>query len=409
MSTPTVFIQDDEKAGDWSPFSETRPVGELRFGAMTLRSRALRLLGGTDGGHVGCHGLEGFSEAGSGVVTSLPTHAPAGGCWIWLSRAAAAMDAVAPEPPRGPLTIQIGGVDVGRFYAPGAPLPEDDALAVFDGGDAGVARKSLDGCVLEGPWDLVELNAEVLAADLRSLHSDSFGSPNEPGIYLTGDPLVSLGAEVSIGPGVVLDTRKGPIRLDDGCIVEGPARLVGPLHLGAHCIVFGGHLGALSAGPHCKLRGEIDSTVICGFSNKAHDGYLGHALLGHWVNLGAMTTNSDLKNNYSEVRVTSGSGDHATGRIKVGVFMGDHVKTGIGTMLNTGTVIGAGSNVFGGAMPPKWIPPFSWCGPDGIVPFRFDRFDEVARIVTARRNQEWPEEMSELFRRLFTDLYGSAD
>ncbi len=409
MSTPTIFMQDDEVAGDWSPFSETRPVGELRFGALTLRVRALQVLGGVDGGHVGCHGLEGFSEADAGVVTSLPSHAPAGGCWIWLSRAAPGLDAVIPGSLRGPLTLQIGGVDVGRFYAPGAPLPEDDALAVFDGGDAGVPRQAVDGWVLNGPWDLVELNAAVLSADLHRLHAPSFAAPAADGVHLVGDPLVSVGGDVVIGPGVVLDTRKGPIRLDDGCVIEGPARLMGPIHLGRNCVVFGGHLGALSAGPQCKLRGEIDSTVICGFSNKAHDGYLGHALLGHWVNLGAMTSNSDLKNNYSEVRVTSGSGEHATGRIKVGVFLGDHVKTGIGTMLNTGTVIGAASNVFGGSMPPKWVPPFSWCGPDGIVPFRFERFDEIARIVTARRDQEWPQEMSELFRRLFSDLYGSAD
>jgi UDP-N-acetylglucosamine diphosphorylase/glucosamine-1-phosphate N-acetyltransferase len=199
------------------------------------------------------------------------------------------------------------------------------------------------------------------------------------------------------------------VRLEAHVTVEGPARLVGPLHLGAGSTVFGGHLSRLSAGPVCKLRGEIDTVVLTGFVNKAHDGYLGHALAGRWVNLGALTTNSDLKNNYGPVRVELPDGTQDTGLMKVGVFLGDHVKTGIGTVLNTGTLVGAGSNVFGGGMPPKSLPPFSWAGGGRVVPFRWDKFLEVARVVTARRDQPWTPGAEAILRRLWERTHGAVE
>jgi hypothetical protein len=138
----------------------------------------------------------------------------------------------------------------------------------------------------------------------------------------------------------------------------------------------------------CIVRGELADSVLLGFVNKAHDGYIGHALLGRWVNLGAFTTNSDLKNNYRPVHVWTPDGDLDTGRLKVGCFIGDHVKTGIGTVLNTGTVIGAGSNVFGGLMPPVVVPPFSWgSGPD-LRDHNLDKFLATAERAMGRRDQK---------------------
>jgi hypothetical protein len=126
---------------------------------------------------------------------------------------------------------------------------------------------------------------------------------------------------------------------------------------------------------------------MLGFVNKAHDGYIGHALLGPWVNLGAFTTNSDLKNTYGSVRVWTPDGDVDTGLLKVGCFLGDHVKTGIGTMLTTGTVLGAGSNVFGDAMPPRAVPPFSWGEGEQLVQHELDKFLATAERAMARRGQ----------------------
>jgi hypothetical protein len=134
------------------------------------------------------------------------------------------------------------------------------------------------------------------------------------------------------------------------------------------------------------VRGEVADSVFAGFINKAHDGYIGHALLGRWVNLGAFTTNSDLKNNYRPVRVWTPDGERDTQMLKVGCFLGDHVKTSIGTVLNTGTVIGAGSNVYGGIMPPTVVPPFSWgSGPD-LRDHQCDKFMQTAERAMARRD-----------------------
>jgi len=142
-----------------------------------------------------------------------------------------------------------------------------------------------------------------------------------------------------------------------------------------------------SIGPVCVVRGEVSDSVLLGFVNKSHDGYIGHALIGRWVNLGAFTTNSDLKNNYGFVRVWTPLGDVDTGLLKVGCFLGDHVKTGIGTVISTGTVLGAGSNVFGGVMPPRAVPPFSWGEGERLGPHRLDKFLATAERAMARRGQ----------------------
>jgi UDP-N-acetylglucosamine diphosphorylase/glucosamine-1-phosphate N-acetyltransferase len=239
--------------------------------------------------------------------------------------------------------------------------------------------------MLGRPWDLVAANATCIEADVGELwrYDDE-----TPGAVRIGDGIVSLGEGASIEPGVHVDTRSGPVRLDDGVAVEGPARLVGPLFVGRGSRILGGSVGTSSIGRTCIVRGEVADSVFLGFVNKAHDGYIGHAMLGRWVNLGAFTTNSDLKNNYRPVHVWTPGGDVDTGLLKVGCFLGDHVKTGIGTILNTGSVVGAGSNVFGGVMPPAVVPPFSWGSGADLRDHRLDKFMETAERAMSRRDQE---------------------
>jgi UDP-N-acetylglucosamine diphosphorylase/glucosamine-1-phosphate N-acetyltransferase len=149
--------------------------------------------------------------------------------------------------------------------------------------------------------------------------------------------------------------------------------------------LLGGSFTAVSVGPACKVRGELEETIVLGHSNKAHDGFIGHSLIGRWVNLGANTTNSDLKNNYSSVRVWTPAGERDTGERKIGCFVGDHAKTAIGTLLNTGTVVGPGANLFGSGMPPKYVRPFSWGG--GLALHDLARFLDTARVVMERRGE----------------------
>ena len=157
----------------------------------------------------------------------------------------------------------------------------------------------------------------------------------------------------------------------------------------------------------CNLRGEISASILLGWTNKAHDGYLGHSLVGSWVNLGAMTTNSDLKNNYGSVRVATVDGELDTGLLKLGVFLGDHVKTGIGTTLSAGTTVGVGTNLFGGGAPPKLVPPFHWGDGHELIPHRLDAFLQTAQRAMDRRSVSFPIEERAFLTRVWRRVHGN--
>jgi UDP-N-acetylglucosamine diphosphorylase/glucosamine-1-phosphate N-acetyltransferase len=233
---------------------------------------------------------------------------------------------------------------------------------------------------------LVVDNIEQIGRDIRAL----FDQPRRPllptGSFHLGDEPLIVDPSAVIEPGVIFDTSGGPIWIDREARVRGLTRLAGPAYVGPGSTVLGGALEAVSIGPVCRIRGEFAESVCVGYVNKQHDGHIGHAYLGRWVNLGAETTNSDLKNNYGSIRLwTPEAGETDTGQVKLGSLIGDHVKTGIGTLLNTGTVVGAGSNIYGAEMPPKYVPPFSWGTGQQLVEFRLDKFLEVAERAMGRR------------------------
>src|SRR5690606_14594115 len=156
-----------------------------------------------------------------------------------------------------------------------------------------------------------------------------------PGVHVIGSAPLVVGPDVEIEPGAVIDLRRGPIWLDRGASVLAFTKLAGPAYVGRESTLLGRPLSAVSIGPVCKVPGEVEESIILGYSNKAHDGFIGHAYVGCWVNLGALTTNSDLKNNYGTVRIWTPAGEVDTGEVKLGCLLGDHVKTAIGTLLNT--------------------------------------------------------------------------
>jgi UDP-N-acetylglucosamine diphosphorylase/glucosamine-1-phosphate N-acetyltransferase len=170
------------------------------------------------------------------------------------------------------------------------------------------------------------------------------------------------------------------------------AMIRGPVSIGDHSIVKMGAkiYGPTTVGPVCTVGGEINNTVILGYSNKGHDGFLGHAVIGEWCNLGADSNNSNLKNDYGEVKLWNYATQkfERTGMQFVGLMMGDHSKCGINTMFNTGTVVGVFANIFGAAFPRNFIPSFSWGGASGFVEYKIDHAFETARRVMARRNVE---------------------
>ena len=381
MSGTRLYLFDDARARNWEPFALTRPVGELLFGCRTLRARAEHVLGLECHGHVSASALVTFEEEGAAPGVALDQIARDRPVILLSSRVVPDLQNV--DLPNDPARITVEGAPAGWIVPPGAELPSEPSI-LDPGSDAGDALElELDGMMLERPWDLVARNGAQVRTDAPTM--PSLGVVPS-GVVVVGDGTISLGEGAEVEPGVTFDTRKGPIVLDRCVRVEGPARLVGPLFIGPGTMVAGGTISASSIGPSCRVRGEVVDSVLLGYVNKAHDGYLGHALVGRWVNLGALTTNSDLKNNYGTVSVLTPDGNLDTGQIKIGCFLGDHVKTGIGTLLNTGTVLGAGSNIFGGAMPSTSVPPFSWGSGSNLTEYRLDKFLETAERAMARRD-----------------------
>ena len=383
MTQTNLYLFEDRRARRWAPFSLTRPAGELLFGCLTLRERAEHIFGMKCQGHLSRHALVGFDEPDSAPTISLDEISEGTRQIIISSRAAPDFQDI--ELPDEPAWITVNGIPAGWVLPPGTEPPSELALRDPSINPGYSKVLELQGEIIEYPWTLLTQNPARIQTDIETLwpqHSVPDGS------VLIGDGAVSLGSGAKVEPGVVFDTRHGPIRLAENTRVEGPARLTGPLFIGPESVIYGGRVGTSSIGPVCHLHGEVSDSVFIGFSNKSHSGYIGHSLVGRWVNLGAYTTNSDLKNNYGPVRVWTPEGYIDTGQIKVGCFLGDHVKTGIGMTLNTGTVVGAGSNLFGNVMPSSKVPAFSWGSGDHLARHRLPEFLATAKQVMARRKIE---------------------
>ena len=212
---------------------------------------------------------------------------------------------------------------------------------------------------------------------------------------------VSKTAKVSAG--AILDASDGPIIIDENALIDVGVIIKGNTYIGKNSIVNPGAKlrGEISIGPSCKIGGEIECSIFHGYSNKQHDGYIGHSYIGEWVNLGANTNNSDLKNNYSTIKLDIGSQLIDTEEMFIGTMMGDYTKTGISTMLNTGTYIGIGANVFGGGFQDKFIPSFSW-GIDDIT--SIEKFLSTLEIIKSRRGKA----ISSSEKNLMVNLHSSA-
>ncbi|MEJ2535792.1 MAG: putative sugar nucleotidyl transferase [Calditrichia bacterium] len=216
------------------------------------------------------------------------------------------------------------------------------------------------------PWDLIDRNGAEIARDFINLGGNN-----------NGDSKIHAGAHLLNPENIYVGKAIGKSSL---------------VKIGAKIYE------NTSVGPVCKVGGEVEETIIQEYSNKQHDGFLGHSYLGAWINIGADTNNSDLKNNYGEISVYLNDRNVETGKRFLGLIMGDHSKTAINTMFNTGTVVGVSSNIFGAGFPPKFIPSFAWGGSDGIREYNFDKAIEVAEIVMNRRKVPFTSKTKQLFQ-----------
>jgi len=233
-------------------------------------------------------------------------------------------------------------------------------------------------------WDLIEELGEDLEKDLRVLGARVLGKIHPSAVLLNpANICVEEGAEVE--PLAVLDARSGPIYIGKNSIIKAHANLRGPV----------------SIGPECRIGGEVSHSIFHGYSNKAHYGFIGHSYIGEWVNLGAGTTNSNLKNTYGTVKVILNGKEIDTGQQFIGCFIGDHVKTGIGTLITTGAVIGVGANLFGGGVTDKVVPNFAW-GNKGKI--ELDKMLSIARSAMQRRNKKLNPQQEAIIRRLYQQI-----
>lgn len=388
-----LFLFDDAVARDWHPFTVTRPAGELLFGTETLRARAERVWGLTCEGHLAGDALLDFDEPGAPRCVTPDSVGNDGDRLILSGRFACDARDISFRRPALLTTKQAE--PVGIWVPDGTEFP----ASIQDGEWPDWPETGLDGTLLRSAWELMAKNGDRLRADgVRFPHEEV-----PPGVHRIGRGGVSVGERAIVEPGAVLDTRNGPVIVDAGASVQAPCRLAGPAYIGRRSTVLGGVLENVGIGPVCKVRGEVEASVILGFANKAHDGFLGHSVVGKWVNLGAMTSNSDLKNTFGTVRAAAAGTTIDTGLTKAGCLLGDHVRTGIGTLLDTGATVGAGANLFGGGMMPRDVPPFSWGGPGGLVDHEIDGFLGTAARAMARRGVELTARTRRLYRRAFAD------
>ncbi len=234
--------------------------------------------------------------------------------------------------------------------------------------------------VLQYPWDLLAENGEQLRVDRKYRKGGTGKIHKSVVLYNPKDVFVDAGAEVEAG--AVLDARGGPIYIGKKTIVRPQSYLRGPL----------------SIGPECRIGGEVTSSIIHGFSNKAHYGFLGHSYIGEWVNLGAGTTNSNLKNTYGTVKLIIGGKLIDSKERFFGCIIADHARTGIGTLITTGAVIGVGANIFGGGVTPKVVPCFRW-GEKDI--YKLKAFLENAGLVMERRGKKISQNKINLLKKIF--------
>ncbi|CAN5273445.1 putative sugar nucleotidyl transferase [soil metagenome] len=401
-----LYLYDDARARSFDPFCLTRPAGELRAGAELIRVRWERRLQLAASGFLGAGHLRDFDESGaphavpvdgmlepgsivasSRCAVSLREASGDRGARTWVCAgkiAAVRLAAATPATIFADGTVDLEQLTDSGGRSPGAGDRQSSAPMTPPSATGAVEIK---GRWLDALWDLIATLGEQLSEDIPALAARlTIHNPAEARVL--GDHPVYCERGAQLEPWVVLDATSGPILVRGGASIAAFSRLVGPCYIGEGSTIIGDRVSTCSVGDVCKVRGEISNSIILGHSNKGHTGFVGHSYLGRWVNLGAGTTTSNLKNTYGNVQLAMPEGPLDTGQQFLGTFFGDHVKTGIGTMLTTGTMLGAGANVFGSVPPPKRVPAFSWGEREPYGRFELPKFLEVAARMMERRHVE---------------------
>ncbi len=405
----TVVLVEDEGWKKLRPLTWLRPAADLVVGAWTIRERWERATG--DRPALLCREeIAALSTADGGRSTAGAGDSRGGGSrdgprlWIrdrFVPDPAWARDACGPR--SAPIVWRRNQAVIAVLRNDPAAPSGSPLVATSAGSGAGsdpfwerLARGAAPapsppvGAFIDDLPDLLREGSAFLDRDLESILAEVPTAGLGDGAGYAPER-IRVGERCRIDRGAVLDARPGPIVIGEGTTIAPFTSIRGPFLCRPECVLLGGSIGGgVCLGPGCRVRGEVESTTFLGNANKSHDGFIGHSYIAEWVNLGALTTTSDLKNNYGTVHLEIDGRRIETGQMKVGSFIGDHVKTRIGTLLNSGSVVGVGANLFGEvSLFPKWVPDFAWgTGTEGVE-HAIDRCLKTAEIVMTRRGVPW--------------------
>lgn len=368
------------------PFTFTRPVADIRVGILTIREKWEKQLGST---------------------TTSVTEDYLSEKWPMVEMENNVM-INASFLPNDILVAMIKNLEHNQ-----AIFQEEEVVAFFakegeevDFDSFEVIEFSNDCIKIDNTWDIFQKNEEAIREDFELLTEDRFSHPIPKSVNVIAPENIFIeeGAKLEF---VTLNASTGPIYIGknaeimEGSVIRGPFALCESGRVKLATKVY----GATTVGPHSVIGGEVNNSVLFGYSNKGHDGFLGNAVLGEWCNIGADSNNSNLKNNYEEVKLWSYETENfaKTGLQFCGLMMGDHSKCGINTMFNTGTVVGVSTNIFGAGFPRNFVPSFSWGGASGFTTYLTKKAFETAKIVMARRNVEFSEEDAKILEHVFEE------
>ena len=369
------------------PFTYTRPVADIRVGILTIREKWEHYLGSTT-----TTVTEDYLSDKYPMV-ELESNVLINASFL----------------PSENLVQQIKNLSQNQ-----AIFFEDEPLAFFTTEDQEVDFEAFDISQyafddvlrIEYTWDIFSKNGEAIQRDfdLITTGRESQPIPETTVAFYKENIFIEEGAEL---PLCSLNAKNGPIYIGKNAEIMEGCMIRGPFALCEHAIVkmSAKIYGPTTVGPHCRVGGEVNNSVLFAYSNKGHDGFLGNSVLGEWCNLGADTNNSNLKNNYAEVRLWDyeTEGFARTGLQFCGLMMGDHSKCGINTMFNTGTVVGVSANIFGSGFPRNFIPSFSWGGSAGMTTYLTKKAFEVCEVVMSRRGEEFTETEANILEHIFEE------
>ncbi|MDP8206823.1 MAG: putative sugar nucleotidyl transferase [Candidatus Electryonea clarkiae] len=422
MAKIPLYLFEDPGWRRFGPLTTLRPVWDLRIGLETFLERITRLYDTTPSGYFPRKELYNtVKEANAGSKVGEIKNRPYdrlkadkevllvnGRCWKNLDKKGLAS--------AYKWTIWTDGPDVVAARVPNEIARKWLSQDIHDPADYsartllavwGIEKTApeirvveIPGSLVYWPWEMLKLQDEIIREDYKRFGSGKIEGEVEYRTILIEDGNMVIEAGASVDAGAIIDASKGPVIICNKCRIMPGAFVSGPIVINEGSVIRTGAkiYGPSTIGPACKLGGEVEDCIIQGYSNKQHEGFLGHAILGEWINLGADTNNSDLKNNYSNVIISLDGENIDTGETFFGSIIGDHVKTSINTQLNTGTVIGIGSNIFGSGFPPKSVGAYRWGGANGFELYDFDKFLNTARAVVERRDRKLSSLMVALLR-----------